>query len=89
MGLEDSLEKGMVTHSRILALRIPWTEEPGRLQSMGLQTVGQTKPLSVPQEKKKKLHFGLRGPCSKLIIQSPLFLLVLFPLISCFCLSPW
>ena len=32
---EDSLEKGMVTHSSILAERIPWTEEPGRLQSMG------------------------------------------------------
>ena len=36
-GLEDSLEKGMATHSGILARRIPWTEEPGRLQSMGLQ----------------------------------------------------
>ena len=36
-GLEDSLEKGMATHSSILAWRIPWTEEPGRLQSMGLQ----------------------------------------------------
>ena len=36
---EDPLEKGMATHSGILALRIPWTEEPGRLQSMGLQRV--------------------------------------------------
>ena len=36
-GLEDSLEKGMATHSSILAWRIPWTEEPGRLQYMGLQ----------------------------------------------------
>ena len=33
-GREDPLEKGMVTHSRILAWRIPWTEDPGRLQSM-------------------------------------------------------
>ena len=32
-------EKGMATHSHILAWRIPWTEEPGRLQSMGLQRV--------------------------------------------------
>ena len=32
---EDSLEKGMTTHSNILAWRIPWIEEPGRLQSMG------------------------------------------------------
>ena len=36
---EDPLEKGMTTHSRILAWRIPWTEEPGRLQSMGSQKV--------------------------------------------------
>ena len=37
---EDTLEKEMATHSSILAWRIPWTEEPGRLQSMGLQRVG-------------------------------------------------
>ena len=36
---EDPLEKGMATHSSILAWRIPWTEEPGMLQSMGLQRV--------------------------------------------------
>ena len=36
---EDPLEKGMATLSSILAWRIPWTEEPGRLQSMGLQRV--------------------------------------------------
>ena len=39
LGLEDPLEKGMATHSSILAWRIPWTEEPGGLQSMGLQRV--------------------------------------------------
>jgi len=38
LGLEeDSLEKVIATHSSILTWRIPWTEEPGRLQSMGLQ----------------------------------------------------
>ena len=37
---EDPLEEGMATHSGILAWRIPWTEEPGRLQSMGSQRVG-------------------------------------------------
>ena len=37
-GLEDPLEKAMATHSSILAWRIPWTEEPGGLQSMGLQS---------------------------------------------------
>ena len=36
LGWEQSLENGITTHSRILAWRIPWTEEPGRLQSMGL-----------------------------------------------------
>ena len=36
-GREDPLEKRMATHSSILAWRIPWTEEPGRLQSMGSQ----------------------------------------------------
>ena len=40
LGREDPLEKEMATHSSILALRIPWTVEPGRLQSMGLQRVG-------------------------------------------------
>ena len=39
-GREDPLEKEMATHSSILAWRIPWTEEPDRLQSMGLQRVG-------------------------------------------------
>ena len=37
---DDALEKGMATHSSILAWRNPWTEEPGRLQSMGLQRLG-------------------------------------------------
>ena len=37
LGQEDPLEKEMTTHSSILAWRTPWTEEPGRLQSMGLQ----------------------------------------------------
>ena len=37
---ENPLEKEMATHSSILAWEIPWTEEPGRLQSMGSQTVG-------------------------------------------------
>ena len=40
LGQEDPLEEGMTTHSSILAGRIPWTEEPGRLQSMGSHRVG-------------------------------------------------
>ena len=37
---EDPLEEGMATHSSVLAWKIPWTEEPGGLQPVGLQTVG-------------------------------------------------
>ena len=40
LGWEDPLEEAMATHSSILAWKIPWTEEPGGLQSMGLQRVG-------------------------------------------------
>ena len=40
LGQEDLLEKEMATHSSILAWKIPWSEEPGRLQSMGSQRVG-------------------------------------------------
>ena len=40
LGWEDPLEKGTATHSSVLAWRIPWTEEPGGLQSVGLQRVG-------------------------------------------------
>ena len=40
LGQEDSLEEEMVTHSSVLAWKIPWTEEPGSLQSMGSQRVG-------------------------------------------------
>ena len=40
LGREDLLEKEMATHSSILAWKVPWMEEPGRLQSMALQRVG-------------------------------------------------
>ena len=40
LGQEDPLEKGMSTHSSILAWRVPWKEKPGRLQSIMLQRVG-------------------------------------------------
>ena len=41
LGWEDPLEKEMATHFSILAWKIPWTEDPGELQSTGLQRVGQ------------------------------------------------
>ena len=42
LGQEDLLEKGMAIHSSILAWRIPWTEEPGELEPMGLHRVGHS-----------------------------------------------
>ena len=45
LGREDLLEKEMTTHSTTLAWKIPWTEEPGRLQSMGSQRVDMTDQL--------------------------------------------
>ena len=46
-GWENPLEKGMATHSSILAWRIPWTEEPGQLQSMGSQESDTTEQLTL------------------------------------------
>ena len=57
--LEDPLEKGVAPHSSILAWRIPWTEEPGGLESVGLQTVGHD-CLSMFQKEKKKARYGKR-----------------------------
>ena len=48
--LEDPLDEGMATHSSILIWRMPWTEEPGRLQSMGLQRVSHD--LTIKQQQK-------------------------------------
>ena len=48
LGWEDPLEKGMASHSSILAWRIPWTEEPVGLQSVGLQIVGHDWETNTP-----------------------------------------
>ena len=50
LGQEDPLEKDMATDSSILAWRIPWTEEPGGLQSTGLQRVNTTERLGTHSE---------------------------------------
>ena len=47
LGQEDPLEKGITTHSRILAWRIPWTEEPGVLQFMGCKELGTIEQLTL------------------------------------------
>ena len=49
LGWKDPLEMGTATHSSILAWRIPWTEEPGRLQSMGLQRVRYNEHFHFPE----------------------------------------
>ena len=49
LGWEDLLEKEMATHSSTGAWKIPWTEEPGRLQSMGSQRVGHYRATSLTQ----------------------------------------
>jgi len=51
LGQEDPLEEEMTTHSSILAWRILWTEEPGRLQSMGSKRVGHDLATKPPQRK--------------------------------------
>ena len=56
LGWEDPLEKGKVTHSSILAWEIPWTEEPGGLQSVGSQTVKHDWATEHNDSKGKKLQ---------------------------------
>ena len=61
LGREDPLEKGMDTHSSILAWRIPWTEEPGRLQSMGLLRVGHATEWHTHTHTYRSLIGDMRG----------------------------
>ena len=60
LGREDPQEKAMATHSSTLAWKIPWTEEPGRLQSMGLQRVRHDWVTSLPEQWQ-----GSRAPNNK------------------------
>ena len=54
LGQEDPLEKGMATHSSMLAWKIPWTEESGGLQSMGYKELDTTEQLHKPQESPRR-----------------------------------
>ena len=60
LGQEDPLEKGIATYSSILAWRIPWTEEPGGLQSMGLQRVRHGLATSLMKVKEESEKAGLK-----------------------------
>ena len=78
---EDPLEKEMATHCCILAWEVPWTEEPGGLQSMGLQRVGHdgaTKQQQQQQEYNNCLHLWLRSNPGIIII------IIIIIIISCF-----
>ena len=84
LGWEDPLEKEMVTHSSILAWRIPLTEKPGRLQSTGLQRVGHDWATSL------SLFMSIKSvmPSSHLILCCPLLLLPsIFPASGSFQMS--
>ena len=60
LGWENPLQKEMATHSSILAWKIPWTEEPGGLQSMGSQRVGYDKLRLCEEGKESLWQFSLR-----------------------------
>ena len=61
LGWEDPLEADMATYSRILAWRILWTEEPGRLQSIGLQRVGRDLATKTASNKEATGHYSFTG----------------------------
>ena len=67
LGQEDALEKAMTTHSSILAWRIPWTEEPGRIQSCGLKRVWHGWATLSPRRKLASAYSVLSdcAPCGK------------------------
>ena len=60
---EDSLEKEMATHSSTLALKIPWTEEAGRLQSMESQRVGHDRETSLSERMNEQMNARLWWYC--------------------------
>ena len=70
LGWEDPQEKEMATHSSILARRIPWTEEPGRLQSLGSQEVDTT-------QRPKHHHYNVATEGTKFLVLHNLTNLIL------------
>ena len=70
LGQEDPMEKGMANHSSILAWRIPWTEEPGRLQSMESQRVGHNLETNTHTHVFHIVHLTLHMLCISLLLFS-------------------
>ena len=78
LGQEHPLQKGMATHSSILAWRIPWTEEPGRLQSMGSQRVGHERltpllPVKLRMWKRAEHSWRSVSICARLVHKIPVW----------------
>ena len=72
LGQKDPLEEGMATHSSILAWRIPWTQEAGRLQSIGSQSQTQLKLLSTHAHlKSNPVFLHLEYPSDTLSVVAP------------------
>ena len=65
LGWADVLEKEMATHRSLLAWRIPWTEEPGRLQSVGSQRAGHDLATKQQRHREVKLLLEVRHPESE------------------------
>ena len=79
MGRKYPLEKGLATHSGILAWKIPWIEEPGGLQSRGLKRVGHDRETNTVTPKMPEVWVGRTGGCAgtsygcrKLDLEDPL-----------------
>ena len=86
LGREDTLEKEMATHSSILAWRIPWTEEPGGLQSTGSQRVLHNFASICPSPfscgGKEFFFLRIQSPPSPLVLYIPIPLNLILPLTS-------
>ena len=79
LGQEDPLEEGMATHSRILARKIPWTEEPGGLWSMGLEVTEHQHHLSVFSDPNMHNFHILISVCLKITVGQEVSIIISLP----------
>ena len=91
LGQEDTLEKEMATHSSILTWRFPWTEDPGRLQSMDHKSRTLLKRLSITQHKAKRIYFFKASDTADAAVQllSHVRLFATSRTVACWVLCPW
>ena len=87
LGQEDPLEKEMATHSSILSWKIPWTEEPGGLQSMGLERIGHDwAEQSLPERTSSSTELINSAPCSYPTLCSFVTIVIVYWNYFCLCL---